>query len=92
MSDGELSKLANSLKKKKSTISQKRNRKSSSSTGKQSGFTFQDVSIQQFSGDDFKSVESWLNDFEEMSEILNWTNLQMLVYGKRSLSGIQQNR
>ncbi|KAJ8913904.1 hypothetical protein NQ315_005701 [Exocentrus adspersus] len=51
--------------------------------------TFKDVeeSMEKFSGDDHVSVKGWLNDFEEMAEMCQWTDIQKIAYAKRLLTG-----
>lgn len=54
-----------------------------------SHFTMKDVegSLTHFSGDDKLPVEKWIDEFEDMSALLKWGDLQKLVYGKRMLTG-----
>ena len=51
--------------------------------------TFRDVeaSLEQFSGDDKTSIRRWINDFEEMSTLCEWSDIQKVVYAKRLLCG-----
>lgn len=44
-------------------------------------------SIVYFTGDDKLSVEKWLDDFENLSSLLEWNELQKVIYGKRMLRG-----
>jgi len=44
-------------------------------------------SIAHFSGDDKLSVEKWLGDFEDLSALLDWNELQKIIYCKRMLQG-----
>lgn len=52
-------------------------------------FTFKDVeeSLQSFSGDDNMNVEKWIEDFEDMAELLRWSELQKYIYVRRLLKG-----
>jgi len=52
-------------------------------------FSIKDVenSIAHFSGDDKLSVEKWLGDFEDLSALLDWNELQKIIYCKRMLQG-----
>lgn len=52
--------------------------------------TFRDVenSIREFTGKDNYSINRWIEDFEEVAALTNWTELQMLLFAKRSLAGL----
>ncbi|KAK7873768.1 hypothetical protein R5R35_005765 [Gryllus longicercus] len=52
-------------------------------------FTIRDVenSLTEFSGDDKIQVEQWLNEFEDISNLLEWHDLQKIIYAKRMLKG-----
>ncbi|XP_076661125.1 uncharacterized protein LOC143365000, partial [Halictus rubicundus] len=52
-------------------------------------FTIKDVdnSIPYFTGDDKLPIKKWVNDFEELSALLEWNDLQKLLYGKRMMKG-----
>ncbi|XP_072396913.1 uncharacterized protein [Diabrotica undecimpunctata] len=52
--------------------------------------SFKDVedSIRPFDGKDDYPVRKWITDFEEISELMGWNDLQMLIFAKRSLKGI----
>lgn len=52
--------------------------------------SYKDVedSIRTFDGSDNHSVERWITDFEEAAIMFDWNNIQMLIFAKRSLSGI----
>lgn len=56
---------------------------------RRSHFTIKDVegSLTHFSGDDKLPIEKWIDEFEDMSALLKWNDLQKLVYGKRMLTG-----
>lgn len=58
-------------------------------TESKSSFTFKDVdeSFETFSGDDNKDVRKWLNDFEDMSKLMNWNDLQKKKFSRRLLKG-----
>lgn len=43
--------------------------------------------IKPFSGNDAYPVERWINDFEETTALFNWTELQQVVFAKKSLTG-----
>lgn len=40
-----------------------------------------------FSGDDDLPIDKWVEEFEEMGALLNCTEMQKLIYGKRLLKG-----
>lgn len=44
-------------------------------------------SLAYFTGDDKLPIEKWIEDFEELSAILEWDDIQKLLYGKRMLKG-----
>lgn len=50
---------------------------------------FRDVeeSMQSFSGENHEMVKRWLDDFDDNSEILSWSDAQKFVYAKRLLRG-----
>ncbi|KAG7196878.1 hypothetical protein KM043_015782 [Ampulex compressa] len=52
-------------------------------------FTINDVedSLAHFNGDDKLSIDHWINDFENTSELLEWNELQKFIYSKRMLRG-----
>ncbi|KAG7197065.1 hypothetical protein KM043_018813 [Ampulex compressa] len=52
-------------------------------------FTIKDVddSIPYFTGDNKLPIKKWIEDFEELSNLLDWNDLQKLLYGKRMLQG-----
>uniref|UniRef100_T1H9C0 CCHC-type domain-containing protein n=1 Tax=Rhodnius prolixus TaxID=13249 RepID=T1H9C0_RHOPR len=52
--------------------------------------SFRDVqdSIRSFSGENDYSIEAWASDFEELSDIMEWSDIQKLVFAKRSLTGL----
>lgn len=52
-------------------------------------FTFRNVeeSLQPFSGEKTQNVKKWIENFELMSEMLNWTDSHSLAYAKRLLRG-----
>lgn len=51
--------------------------------------TIRDVesSISHFSGDDKTRVEQWIDEFEDTSELLQWNELQKVIYTKKLLRG-----
>lgn len=51
--------------------------------------TFRDVeeSMETFNGDDKIDVKKWLDDFEEMATLCEWSDIQKVVYAKRLLRG-----
>lgn len=51
--------------------------------------TYRDVedSIKTFSGKDAYPIERWISDFEDTAELYDWTELQKMVFAKKSLSG-----
>lgn len=54
-----------------------------------SEFTVKDVegSLTYFTGDDKLPIEKWIAEFEDASDLLQWNELQMLIYSKRMLKG-----
>lgn len=51
--------------------------------------TYRDVedSIRIFSGKDAYPIERWINDFEDAADLFEWTELQKIVFAKKSLTG-----
>lgn len=43
--------------------------------------------MSHLSGDDQVKVERWINEFEDTSELLGWSDLQKVIYGKKLLRG-----
>ena len=54
--------------------------------------TFEDVedSLKKFSGDDLPNVTQWIRDFEEMAEVCGWSDIHMVVFARRLLTGSAQ--
>lgn len=52
--------------------------------------TFRDVedSIRSFNGDDKYSVVRWIADFEETAELFEWSDIQKVIFTKKSLRGL----
>lgn len=52
-------------------------------------FSFNDVlaSIRKFSGDDHVDIVKWIQQFEDTAVVMNWSDIQKLVFAKRFLSG-----
>jgi len=52
--------------------------------------TFRNVedSIRRYNGDDKYPVERWIMDIEESVELFNWTEMQKLIFAKKSLTGL----
>uniref|UniRef100_A0A6P7GDW5 Transcription elongation factor SPT5-like n=1 Tax=Diabrotica virgifera virgifera TaxID=50390 RepID=A0A6P7GDW5_DIAVI len=52
--------------------------------------TFRDIedSIRNFDGKDDYPIGKWITYFEEISNLMGWNDLQMLIFSKRSLKGI----
>lgn len=52
-------------------------------------FTFREIesSLPKFSGDDHYSVGKWIQDLENMAEVMGWSEMQKFIYGKLSLTG-----
>ena len=48
---------------------------------------FEDT-IRSFSGDNEYPVEKWLSDFEDNSTLFGWTEIQKLLFAKKSLFGL----
>lgn len=51
--------------------------------------TIRDVedSISRFSGDNQVKIERWIDEFEDTSELLQWSDLQKVIYAKKLLTG-----
>ncbi|XP_037957425.1 uncharacterized protein LOC119687237 [Teleopsis dalmanni] len=51
---------------------------------------FRDVedSIRPFSGDDLLSIDVWLNEFEDISVMMQWDDLQKFIFAKKSIKGL----
>ncbi|KAG5893652.1 hypothetical protein JTB14_028807 [Gonioctena quinquepunctata] len=56
--------------------------------------TFKDVedSIRPFDGKDNYPVRKWIEDFEEISELTGWNDLQKLIFAKKSLKAFHSVR
>ncbi|XP_076686017.1 uncharacterized protein LOC143378059 [Andrena cerasifolii] len=56
---------------------------------KPSSFTIKDIeeSVSHFTGDDSSSIGRWIQEFEDMGKLLEWNDLQKLIYAKRLLWG-----
>ncbi|XP_076482289.1 uncharacterized protein LOC143303955 [Bombus vancouverensis nearcticus] len=54
--------------------------------------TFRDVedSLENFSGDDLPSVSRWIKDFEEMAKVCGWSDIHMVAFAKKLLTGSAQ--
>lgn len=52
--------------------------------------SFKDVeeSIRPFNGSDNYSIERWILDFEDAAQMFKWTDLQKVVFAKKSLEGL----
>lgn len=52
--------------------------------------TFRDVedSIRHFDGDEKYPVKQWIEDIEESAELYGWSDIQKLVFAKKSLKGL----
>ncbi|XP_078051684.1 uncharacterized protein LOC144477819, partial [Augochlora pura] len=51
--------------------------------------TFRDAeeSLRTFSGDDNANIRCWLEEFEDMAELCEWSDVQKVIYAKRLLRG-----
>lgn len=51
---------------------------------------FRDIeeSIRPFDGSGILSIRSWIQEFEETAVVMGWDDLQMYVFGKKSLEGL----
>lgn len=58
--------------------------------GETASINFRDIedSIRQFNGKDGYPITKWLEDFEEIAQLMNWSDLQKLVFAKKSLNGL----
>ena len=54
--------------------------------------TFEDVkdSLEKFSGDDLPNVSQWIKDFEQMAEVCGWSDIHMVVFARKLLTGSAQ--
>ena len=54
--------------------------------------TFEDVegSLKKFSGDDLPNITQWIRDFEEMAEVCGWSDIHMVVFARKLLTGSAQ--
>ncbi|XP_063920326.1 uncharacterized protein LOC135135234 [Zophobas morio] len=52
--------------------------------------SFRDIedSVRTFSGDDNYAIEIWVADFEDIAKLMKWSELQRLVFAKKSLTGL----
>lgn len=59
---------------------------------KQSGsmISFHDVqdSLSTFSGDDTYPISKWIEDIEELADIMNWSDVELFVFGNKLLTSI----
>ncbi|XP_033356960.1 uncharacterized protein LOC117237285 [Bombus vosnesenskii] len=55
--------------------------------------TFRDVedSLEKFSGDGLPSVSRWIEDFEEMAKVCGWSDIHMVAFAKKLLTGSAQS-
>ena len=56
----------------------------------QFALSFRDVegSIRNYDGDSKYPVKKWIEDFEDMGEMLSWNELQKFIFAKKSLTGL----
>lgn len=40
-----------------------------------------------FSGDDAIGIETWIKDFQDIASLMQWSEIEKLIYGKRLLTG-----
>lgn len=59
------------------------------SPAQKSMYTLKDLEdgLSTFDGTNSPDVDQWISEFEEMAEIVQWTSLQMFVYGRQLLVG-----
>lgn len=52
-------------------------------------FSIRDVedSMETFSGDDSLNIRRWLSDFEEMALLCGWSDIQKVIFAKKTLRG-----
>ncbi|EZA56078.1 hypothetical protein X777_03904, partial [Ooceraea biroi] len=64
-------------------------RRRNDTKGRSRPLTFQDVeaSMDTFSGDSKLDVIRWIEEFEEMATLCEWSDIQKVVYAKRLLRG-----
>lgn len=44
--------------------------------------------VRQFSGNKSEPVDAWIKEFEETATLMEWTEMERLIYAKRSLTGL----
>ena len=47
-------------------------------------------SLEKFSGDDLPNVTQFIRDFEEMAEVCGWSDIHMVVFARKLLTGSAQ--
>lgn len=52
------------------------------------GFKDVEETIRDFKGDDDFSVERWVADFEDAASLFGWSDLQKVIFAKKSLKGL----
>lgn len=51
------------------------------------GFSDVLAGLRKFSGDDHADIMKWIDNYEETADLMNWTNMQRLIFARRSLTG-----
>lgn len=54
------------------------------------GFKDVEDSIREFDGSDSLSVERWVAEFEDAALLFEWSDLQKVVFAKRSIKGLEK--
>lgn len=57
------------------------------SSGPKISFSDLEKSMTTFTGDDTYPISSWVQEFEDTADVMEWTKIEKLVYGKRLLDG-----
>lgn len=67
----------------------KRQRQRSRGNRTKTTFSIRDVEgcLTDFTGDEKVQPEKWLEEFEDVADLLEWDDLQMIIYAKRMLKG-----
>lgn len=58
-------------------------------SGNKPRISFNDLekSMTLFTGDDTYPIETWISDFEDTATLMEWTEIEKIIYSKRLLSG-----
>lgn len=58
-------------------------------SGNKPRISFNDLekSMTPFTGDDTYPIKTWISDFEDTATLMEWTEIEKIIYSKRLLSG-----